>query len=309
MKHIAQLPPLRYEGNEAAKTTLHLFLQIMGKIKLKMTPRKNHWWYITVYPDTQGITTGPVSYRSGMATFTMTLNFLKHRMEVVTSEGDHEHFSLEAGLTVAEFYVKTMKILQDLDSNVKIVDTPYDLGIEKSFSQITTHHHYDPEYTQRLWKVFLWVDDVFKEFSGRFYGKTCPVHLYWHSMDLAVTRFSGKKVPPMPKDARLSDKDAYTHECISFGFWPGDPNTPEPAFYSYTFPAPDGIHKKPLHPETAGWVDANGSQMAVLTYRNLLKEKDPRKQLLAFMEAAYSAGAELANWEVEALRVPELNEL
>ena len=155
----------------------------------------------------------------------------------------------------------------------------------------------------------LWVDQVFKEFSGRFYGKTCPVHIYWHHMDLTLTRFSEKKAPPMPAEARLSDKAAYSHEVISFGFWAGDEQVPGPAFYSYTAPAPNKLDKQPLEPAAAQWIDNNGSPMALLMYDDLLKQENPHQVLLAFMESAYQAGAQLAGWPVEALTVPPLEML
>ncbi len=304
-----KLPTLSYRGNEQKKMTLHLFLQILGKIRLKMTPRKNHWWYTTQYVDTRGLTTGPISYEAGMQRFSITINLLQHRLEVSSSKGEHENFPLHEGLTVAEFYNQLMKILDNFGIAVAILDKPFDLKIDKHFKELTEYHHYDESFTHDLWQILLWADDVFKEFSGRFYGKTCPVHLYWHSMDLAVTRFSGKKAPPMGKDARISDKDAYSHECISFGFWAGDENIPEPAFYSYTFPAPEGLDKEKLVPSSADWIDNNGSPMALLKYHELLASADPRTELLSFLEAAYRAGAKRAGWDVEELKVPPLDEL
>ncbi len=303
------LPPLAYKGHEQHKITLHLFLQIMGKIRLKMSPRKNHWWYITEYIDTKGFTTGPISYNSGLSTFALTLNVHNHQMEVSTSNGEQKSFSLNDGLTVADFYNKLVGILKDFKIDVQIYDKPFDQGIDKKFNEITYYHHYNKEYVKTLWQIFLWVDGVFKEFSGRFYGKTCPVHLYWHSMDLTVTRFNGNEAPKMPKEARLSDKDAYTHECISFGFWAGDPNMQEPAFYSYTYPSPKGIETEALKPESAMWVENNGSQMGILTYAELIKLNDPRTALLDFLETAYQAGAKAANWDIEKLTVPELTDL
>ncbi|HET8737654.1 MAG TPA: DUF5996 family protein, partial [Pricia sp.] len=130
-----------------------------------------------------------------------------------------------------------------------------------------------------------------------------------HSMDLAVTRFSGNEAPAMNADARISDKDAYTHECISFGFWAGDENIPEPAFYSYTYPSPEGLNKEPLRPSAAEWIDSNGSPMALLTYSNLLKTDDPRSTLLDFLESSYGAGAKKANWDTEKLQVPKLENI
>lgn len=174
---------------------------------------------------------------------------------------------------------------------MSIVDVPFDLGIDKTFGEITEYHHYDTDYTNDLWRTMLWINSVFKEFSGRFYGKTCPVHLYWHSFDLVVTRFSGNEAPPMPADARLSDKDAYTHECISFGFWAGDDNVPEPAFYFYTYPSPKDIEKETIKPASAEWIDSNGSPMALLKYRDILNSENPRQDLLEFLESTYQAGA------------------
>lgn len=309
MKHSAKLPSLLYKGNEQKKMTLHLFLQIIGKIRLKSTPRKNHWWYVTEYVTTKGITTGPIPYNEGMDNFDITLNVHQHQLEVSTSSGESASFSLLNGISVADFYKRLSEILKGFNISVSIVDKPFDLNIEQPFGEIIEYHHYDETYTKDLWRSLLWVDGIFKEFSGRFYGKTCPVHLYWHSMDLAVTRFSGNRAPAMAKEARMSDKDAYSHECISFGFWAGDENMPEPAFYSYTYPSPEGLNKEPLNPSAAGWVDSNGSSMAILTYSNLLKTDDPHSALLNFMESAYIAGAKKANWDIEKLKVPELENI
>jgi hypothetical protein len=309
MKHSAKLPSLLYKGNEQKKMTLHLFLQIIGKIRLKSMPRKNHWWYVTEYVTTKGITTGSIPYNEGMDTFDITLNVHQHQLEVSTSSGESASFSLLNGISLADFYQRLTEILKGFNISVSIVDKPFDLKIDKPFGELTEYHHYDETYTKDLWRILLWVDGVFKTFSGRFYGKTCPVHLYWHSMDLAVTRFSGNRAPAMAEGARLSDKDAYSHECISFGFWAGDENMPEPAFYSYTYPSPEGINKEPLNPSAAEWVDSNGSPMAILTYSNLLKTDDPHSALLDFMESAYSAGARKANWDIEKLKVPELENI
>ncbi len=309
MNNPFRLPVLQYKGNEKKKMTLHLFLQIMGKIRLKMTPRKNHWWYITEYVDTRGLTTGPIAYNSGVDKFSITLNVIKHQLEVSTSKGENDSFPLDESLTVADFYKNLISLLQKFNITVSIVDVPFDLGIDKAFGEITEYHHYDKIYTQDLWRTLLWVDAVLKEFSGRFYGKTCPVQLYWHSMDIAVTRFSGKEAPRMGDGARLSDKDAYSHECISFGFWAGDEKMPEPAFYSYTYPAPEGLDRETLHPASSIWVDNNGSPMAILKYNDLLAEDNPREALLDFMESAYQAGAKRANWDIEKLTVPALETL
>lgn len=304
-----KLPELTYPGNEQKKLTLHLFFQILGKIRMCFTPRKNHWWYITLYVYDKGFTTGSIPINDGFDSFSLNLNILQSKLEIIKSSGEMKSFELYKGLAVATFYNNILNFLGDLDIDVKINGKPYDLKIEKKFSEITDIHHYDMEYSNTFWKTFLWVDSVFKEFSGRFYGKTCPVHLYWHSMDLAVTRFSGNEAPKMPAEARISDKEAYSHECISFGFWAGDENVPEPAFYSYTYPAPEGIDKKELEPASAKWIMNNNSPMAILTYADLATEKEPRKILLDFLESSYLAGAELANWDIQKLTVPPLKDL
>lgn len=309
MKNVSGLPSLEYKGNEKSKMTLHLFLQIIGKIRLTLAPRKNHWWYVTQYISTQGLTTGPIPYNKGMNTFEVLINVHRHQLEVHTSQGETAHFALHPALTVAEFYQNLWSVLEQFDISVSIPDKPYDLDIDRPFGEITEYHHYDKVYTKTLWRILLWVDGVFKTFSGRFYGKTCPVHLYWHSMDLVVTRFSGREAPAMDPNARISDKDAYSHECISFGFWAGDENVPEPAFYSYTYPSPEGIEKETLSPPSARWIDSNGSPMALLTYRHLLKTDDPESSLLGFLESTYTAGAKRAQWDIDRMTVPRLEDL
>jgi len=263
MENINVLPELKYVGNEKKKLTLHLFFQILGKVRMCFMPRKNHWWYITLYVNEKGFTTGPIPIENGFESFSLTLNILENKLDIFKSTGEIRSFRLEKGLSVSDFYNYLLSTLKELDINVKINGKPFDLNIDKRFSEITEYHHYNKEYVTAYWKTFLWVSSVFKEFSGRFYGKTCPVHLYWHSMDLAVTRFSGKKAPAMPAEARTSDKDAYSHECISFGFWAGDDNVQEPAFYSYTFPAPENLDNQPLEPGNANWIMNNGSSMAI----------------------------------------------
>lgn len=303
------LPELKYVGFEKEKLSLHLFLQIIGKVRLKLSPRKNHWWFVTHYITSTGFSTGAIPYSNGFSSFSIDLNVLKHQVEVKTSKGEFQSFQLKNNLSVAVFYSELMELLNHLKIQVEILAKPYDLGFEEDFSEITHVHHYRGDYVQDLWRSLLWIDSVFKEFSGRFNGKTSPVHLYWHSMDLAVTRFSGRKAPKMPEEARLSDKDAYSHECISFGFWPGDDKVQEPAFYSYTFPNPDGIESQNLQPEAADWEMSNGSPMAILTYANLRQEENPREALLDFMESAYLAGATKANWPVEDFKAPDLDEI
>lgn len=307
MKKLEELP---LEKWEKTKITLHLFMQIVGKIRLALAPRKNHWWYITLYLCPKGITTHAIPYNNGFDSFEITFNFIDHQLEIFTSKGESGIIALEDGLSVASFYQKLFSLLAGFGISVNIIDKPFDVpNVEIAFSKNTEYASYQPEYVERFWHIMLWVDSVFKEFSGRFYGKTCPVHIYWHHMDLAVTRFSGKKAPAMPKEARISDKDAYTHEVISFGFWAGDENVRAPAFYTYTYPSPAGLDKEIIKPDSANWIDNNGSPMGVLMYDDLCKAVDARKTLLEFLESSYLAGAKLAGWDVEELKVVQLGDL
>lgn len=301
------LPSLPLAAWEDSKMTLHLILQIIGKLKLQVMPRKNHWWYITEHISPSGISTQSIPYGPGM--FEVNLNIKKSRVELTSSWADDVQIPLKDGITVAEFYQLFCMHLREIGVEVDIIPRPFDLPIKESFDKIMQYHHWDINYIQRFWRIMLWVDGVFKEFSGRYYGKTCPVHIYWHHMDLTVTRFSGRKAPAMDAGASVVEKDAYSHEVISFGFWAGDENTPAPAFYSYTYPSPDGLDQEKLSPSTAQWIDANGSPMALLMYDDIRELEDPKEALLSFLESAYQAGAKRANWNVEELSVPQLNQL
>jgi len=304
-----ELPYLPFDEWKQTRVTLHLILQIIGKIRLKTTPRKNHWWYATQYVSIKGFATHPIPLPDGINTFEIILNVHEKVIQLQSSTGEEKEIQLKNGYTVSEFYQKIMGILRDWGLNPKFVNKPLDMGIDTSFDKLTEYHHYDWDSIHRFWQMMLWSDGVFKEFSGRFYGKTCPVQIYWHHLDLTVTRFSGKLAPPMDPKARLLEKDSYSHELISFGFWAGDDNIKEPAYYSYTAPSPHHLDQEALQPEQAVWVESNGSPMAILKYKDVLTNIDPRKALLDFLESAYSAGAKLANWDVEALKVPSLNEL
>ncbi len=302
------LPPLPLAEWEATKTTLHLYLQIVGKIQLKLNPKRNHWWHITFYPVARGISSQQIP--CGDRTFEILFNFIEHRLEIQTSEGEYEEFPLKHGLSVAEFYYQLFEKLNLLDIPVRILAKPFDVpGVDKPFANISEHNSYNRDHVERFWKILLWTSGVFEEFCGRYCGKTCPVQLFWHHMDLVITRFSGRKGPPMPATARQSDKEAYSHELISFGFWAGDENVRGAAFYSYTYPSPAGIDKEPLQPHAAQWVQSNGSPMALLMYDDLRANSDPEGALLAFLESSYQAGARRAGWEMHELAVEYRQEL
>lgn len=294
---ISALPPLPLEEWEDTKDTLHRYAQIVGKTRLELSPPRNHWWQVPLYVTSRGLTTSPIPYRN--AAFEIAFDLLAHELRATTSAGGTFSFAVEDGLSVAEFYNKLFSGLAALGIEAAINTKPFALDDEGTFESDTMHASYDKEYATRFWRILVWVDSVFKEFSGRFAGKTSPVHLFWHSFDLAVTRFSGRRAPQREEADRVT-REAYSHEVISFGFWAGDQNVREPAFYSYTAPEPEGLTKQPLHPEQAFWVTESGGSTALLMYDELRKAYSPKSALLQFLEGAYQAGARTAQWDTDA---------
>jgi len=309
MKTSDKLPVLPFEEWAETRLTVHLILQIIGKTRLKLTRRKNHWWYITIYVTSRGFGTHSIPINDGLDSFEIEFNVRKRAVVLSKSTGDEIEISLTTNPTIATFYKQFMEALEQWGCKPDFVPKPFDLGIEKPFAEITEYHHYDWEYIEKFTQMMRWNNDVFQEFSGRFYGKTCPVHIYWHHLDLTVTRFSGKRLPPMDKGARILEKESYSHEQISFGFWAGDDNMPEPMYYAYTFPSPDGLDKERIQPDQAKWVDSNGSPMALLRYNDVIQSENPRELVLEFLESTYQAGASMAGWDIEKLTVPPLNEI
>jgi hypothetical protein len=294
------LPPLPLENWEGTKETLHRYCQIAGKVRMELSPFRNHWWHVTLYVTTRGLSTGPIPYDPrGSAAFDISFDLLDNRLAVTTSDDGGFYFALD-DLTVAEFYRRLFDGLRSLGIEAAINTKSFALDDEYTLDENTIHGVCDQEYVRRYHRVLSWADGVFKEFAGRFAGKTSPVQLYWHSFDLALTRFSGKQTS-LPEDTDPITREAYSHEVISFGFWPGDRNVREPAFYSYTAPEPAGLTEHPLSPEGANWLPEGGT--ALLTYEEVRKSSSPTKSLLGFMESAYQAGAESAGWDIEALRV------
>lgn len=295
-------PPLPLKEWEKTKDTLHLYLQIVGKIRLALAPRKNHWWFITLYVTSRGLETSPIPY--GDLTFDINFDFVDHKLIVASSDGRSSSFPLEDGLSVAKFYKNLFDILHEFGIDISILAKPYDNKSTEPFATDNTHSTYNKEYVNRFWRILVQVDSIFKEFSGRFTGKISPVQIFWHSFDIAVTRFSGKRAPM--EGGRLSDREAYSHEVISAGFWAGDDKVPFPAFYSYTYPSPPGVDKEPLSPAEAFWADSNGSPMALYKYDDMREASDPRAALLEFLESSYQAGAKLAGWNIEEFSVRPL---
>jgi hypothetical protein len=290
--------PLPLPPWEDAKRTFHHFIQIVGKIRMARMPPQNHWWHLTLYVTPRGIATHGMPLDDG-GQFEITFDLIDHELVVTTSRGERHSFPLTTDLSVADFYHKVNELLEGIGAPTPILAKPFDLETERPFAELTDVANYDPDAINRYWQALLWVDSVLKEFIGYCYTKTCPVHIYWHHFDLVTTRFSGQWAPPQPPDTRAVELDAYSHEVISFGFWPGDDDVREAAFYSYTYPSPEGIDREPLQPEAAEWVDSNGSPLAYLSWQALVDSDSPRQDLLDFLQSAYLAGAKLARWELE----------
>ncbi len=289
--------PLPLEDWEESKITLHLWMQIVGKIKLDLVPRKNHWWHITLFASPKGITSGTIPDHRG--SFQVDFNFQSHKLELITSWGRYEYFDLKDGLSVKEFHRNFFEILYKLEIPAKITPVPYDHPCKEPFAECETHRSYNMEFVGRFWQILIAVDNVFKEFSGKFYGKVSPSQIYWHHMDLAVTRFSGKPGPGLEEGSTEADKDAYSHEVISAGFWAGDENVRGAAFYAYAYPSPENIESQKLFPSSAKWDLSSGSPMAILMYDDLIQLENPKAELMNFLQSTYNAGASLAGWPDE----------
>jgi hypothetical protein len=292
------LPELPLEAWEPTKTTLHVWAQIVGKVKLAATAPRNHWWNVPLYLDVRGLTTRRLHH--GQVSFQIDFDFVDHRLVVQTNGGQQGSFPLHDGLSVASFDRHLHQLLDQLGVDVAIREDPYGVPMTTPFPDDTTHAAYDPVYVRRFFTVLDWVDSVLEEFSGWYCGKQSPVHLFWHGFDLAVTRFSGRRAPPRA-GADPVTAEAYSHEVISFGFWAGDDTTPFPAFYSYTAPEPPGLADQPLQPAAAAWRQVYGGSMALLGYDQLRDAHDPRSTLLGFLQSAYDAGVRTAGWDRQEL--------
>ena len=288
---VTALPPLPYPEWEPTKTTLHLWAQIVGKVKLATAPPRNHWWHVPLYLDVHGLTT-----RLLPPGFEIRFDFVAHRL-VVERAGAETSFELVDGLSVADFDRQLHDALGELD--VQILEKPFGVPMTTPFPEDRDHAAYDAEAVERFWRVAAWSAGVFEEFAGWFSGKQSPVHLFWHSFDLAVTRFSGRPAPAMP-DADPVTREAYADEVISFGFWAGDANLAEPAYYAYAAPEPEGLQELPLAPG-ARWADLGASRLPVLPYEAVRGAADPQQAVLEFFEGFYATAADAARWDRAAL--------
>jgi Family of unknown function (DUF5996) len=287
-------PGLPYEDWRPTKQTLHRYSQMVGKVRMALVPPRNHWWHVTLYVSARGLTTGPMPH--GDLTAEIELDLIGHRVHVRTSEGRTESFPLADPLPCATFYEHLFAALRAVGVEARIRAEPFDLGDGPAFAEDTVHKSYDAAAVERWWRILLATERVLAAFASRFAGKTSPTHLFWHSLDLAQARFSGRPAPPLPGADRVS-AEAYSHELIAFGWWPGDDRgTPYPAFYSYTAPEPPGLRERPL-PAGAAWRDSGSGSLAVLPYDAVRTAADPAAALLGFFEAGYRAGADAGGWE------------
>jgi Family of unknown function (DUF5996) len=283
------LPELHLADWRPTKDTLHLYCQIVGKIRLATTPPRNHWWNVPLYVDVRGLTTRRLHLE--YATFEISLDLVDHVVVVRTADGRTRSFEL--GLPVADFDARIHETLADLGIDVEIKEEPFGVPMQTPFPDDVEHASWDREAIARFFRILDWTDSVFDEFSGWFNGKTSAVHLFWHGLDLAVTRFSGR--PGIALDADPVTQEAYSHEVISFGFWAGDDTISDATYYSYTAPEPEGLRDQPL--SIGEWIHYGSGSLAVLPYEAIRTARDPRARLLAFLQSAYEAGARLAGWD------------
>jgi Family of unknown function (DUF5996) len=294
-------PELPYAEWKDTRDTLHLWTQVVGKVRLVLTPWLNHSWHVALYVTTRGLTTSPIPWRRG--SIQIDFDFIDHVLWVRTSEGHFRQIMLKP-MSVAEFYQDVMIALRELGIDVRMNTMPCEIADCIPFEQDTLHAAYDGDYANRFWRVLLSANEVFAHFRTGFLGKASPVHFFWGSFDLAVTRFSGRAAPLHPGGVpHLPDavaREAYSHEVSSAGFWPGG-GAPigYAAFYSYAYPAPDGFAAATVKPKEAFFSKELGEFL--LPYDALRKARDPDAALMEFLQSTYDAAADLAKWDRRAL--------
>ena len=293
-------PSLPLEAWSETYATLHRWLQIVGKIRLTQSPWVNHSWHVTLYVTATGLTTSAIPY--GDRTFQIDFHFMHHQLAVRSSDGRVGSVALEAQ-SVASFYARLMEQLVKLELPVKIYAKPCELADAMRFDEDAVHCAYDREYANRFWRILLQTDRVLKDFRARFVGKSSPVHLFWGALDLAVTRFSGRRAPEHPGGIpNLADwvtREAYSHEVSSCGFWPGGGAIPYPVFYSYAYPEPAGFSAAPVQPDAASY--SSDFREFVLPYDVVRQSSSPDSTLLDFLQTTYEAAANLGKWDRAAL--------
>ncbi len=282
--------------------TLHLWTQVVGKVRLELAPWINHSWGVALYVTARGLTTSPIPYDN--ATFAVDFDFVNHHLRVATSAGIDRAFALTP-MSVADFYRRTMDVLRSLDIAVDVLARPVEIEEAIPFAQDERHASYDAAAAHRFWLVLVQTQRVLTEFRSRFIGKVSPVHFFWGGFDLAVTRFSGRPAPPhpggVPNCADWVMREAYSHEVSSAGFWPGA-GLGEPAFYSYAYPEPDGFRNYRIRPDAAYYHE--GLRELILPYEAVRTAERPDETLLEFLQSAYDAAATLSRWDRQALERP-----
>jgi Family of unknown function (DUF5996) len=294
-------PALSFAEWQDTATTLHMWTQIVGKIRLTLTPWTNHSWHVTLYLTSRGLTTSPIPH--GVRTFEINFDFIDHQLRIETSDSERRTIELKPR-SVADFYRNIMKSLDELDLPVTINKVPNEIENPIPFDEDEEHRSYDWEYANRFWRVLVQSDRVFKEFRSRFCGKCSPVHFFWGSFDLAVTRFSGRPAPPHPGGVpHLPDevtREAYSQEVSSLGFWPGNTTAPTPIFYSYAYPEPPGFAEAKVRPAAAFYEPKFREFM--LPYDVVRTSEKPDELLLDFAQSTYDAASILGKWDRDALQ-------
>jgi hypothetical protein len=288
-------PAIPLEEWEPTRATLHMWTQVVGKVRLAQTPLVNHYWNVPLYLTPRGLTTSAVPY--GARSFEIAFDFISHELVIEESGGRAERLALEPR-SVADFYREVMAALGRLDIGVKIWTTPVEIPDPIPFEEDTRHASYDADYANRFWRALLQSSKVFEQFRARFLGKCSPVHFFWGSFDLAVTRFSGRRAPER-EGADAITREAYSHECISHGFWPGGGPVAGAAFYSYSAPEPAGYAARPVRPPAAFY--SQDLKEFLLMYDDVRAAASPAGAILEFMQSTYEAGADLAGWDRAAL--------
>jgi hypothetical protein len=286
-------PPLPVSAWADTYATLHMWTQVVGKIRLALAPRVNHWWHVALYVTARGLTTSPIPHDD--RTFEITFDFIDHQLRLDVSDGDRRTVAL-APMTVEEFYQRVMKTLGDLSLGTRIWPMPVEVPSPVRFDEDRQHASYDVEWVHRWWDIMRRVDAVLQEFRGRFIGKSSPVHFFWGGFDLAVTRFNGRRAP---ERADPIMREGYSHEVISAGFWPGGGAVADAAFYAYAAPEPTGFKTAPIRPPAASYDNELGEYL--LLYEDVRTTSSPRETLLEFLQSTYDAGAKLAAWDRAAL--------
>lgn len=292
-------PALALEDWKPTYHNLHMWTQIVGKVRLALTPRINHWWNVPLYVTARGLTTSPIPYNKDA--FEIQFDFIDHKLRVDRCDGLEKSLPLEPR-TVAEFYQQFMSLLDAMGIHVEIYPKPAEVPAPVLFAEDRLYRAYDPDAAYRCWRILLTCDTVFKKFRAPFLGKSSPVHFFWGSFDLAVTRFSGRRAPERPGADPIT-REAYSHEVISAGWWPGGSGIEGPAFYSYTAPEPAGFAGQKVRPDSAFYHP--GMKEFLLMYDDVRQAPNPEQALLDFLESTYDAGAALGQWPRAELEVRE----